>query len=292
MKRRYFILIFSVFLTWNNVSAQPCASPSNIYSFNYNGKMYDVVKERKSWENAAACAAERGGCLVEIIDQAEQNAVYDAIINGAGVSPTYTSSPDGGGIAYVWIGATDKLTEGTWLWDGDNNGSGSNFWTGEGSAGTGGGSAVGGSYINWGGTSTGSPNEPDNWNNQDAAGIALAGWPSGTTLLGIPGEWNDISITNLMYFVIEYDNTGMNDSGKQELLIFPNPASRSVTIRNSGDPIRQVKVFSLLGKVVHEQMDTRKEISMDLGNLTCGIYSVSVYLENGNVIRRKIILSF
>ena len=292
MKKRTFTLIFAVLLAGSAVLAQPCANSGNIYSFSYNGKTYEVVKEMKTWENAAACAVERGGYLVEIINQAEQDAIYDAIINGAGVSPTYTSSPDGGGIAYVWIGATDKVTEGTWLWDGDNNGTGNNFWIGEGSAGAGGGSAVGGSYINWGGTSVGPPKEPDNWNNQDAAGIALAGWPSGTTLLGIAGEWNDISITNLMYFVIEYEIDGLNDNGKSDFHLFPNPASGLVRIQHPGEPIVNVKVFSSLGELVYQQDDSRTDISLNLSHLDRGIYAVSVYLGNGNVMSRKIILSF
>jgi len=191
---------------WISAGAQPCASPANIYGFSYDGKNYEVVKEMKTWVNAAACAVERGGYLVHINDQAEQDAIYDAIVNGAAVPPSYTVVPDGGGVAYVWIGATDKQVEVAWLWDGDNNGSGDNFWNGQGTAGTGGGSAVGGAFFNWGGTSTGIPNEPDDFNaNQDAAAIALAGWPSGTTMLGIAGEWNDISITNSIYFVIEID---------------------------------------------------------------------------------------
>ena len=115
MKRKIITLIFLALLIENAALAQDCANPGNIYSFNFNGKNYEVVKEMKTWENAAACAVERGGYLVEINDEAEQAAVFDAIINGAGVSPTYTASPYGGGIAYVWIGTTDRQTEGTWF---------------------------------------------------------------------------------------------------------------------------------------------------------------------------------
>jgi len=289
MKKRTFTFIFAVLLAGNAVLAQPCANPGNIFSFTFNGKTYEVVKEMKTWENAAACAVERGGYLVDIMNQAEQDAVYGAIINGAGVSPTYTSSPDGGGIAYVWIGATDKVTEGTWLWDGDNNGAGMNFWIGEGSAGAGGGSPVADRYFNWGGKSVGPPKEPDNWNNQDAAGIALEGWPSGTTLLGIPGEWNDISTTNLMYFVIEYDNTGLNDAGKQELQVFPNPASGFVKIKSSGEPIVNIKVFALPGEIVYQQDFSGQEVTMDLSGLACGVYSVLISLDNGMIENRKFI---
>ncbi len=207
MKKPILLILFTLLIT--NVFSQ-CADTSNIFEFTFNGKNYEVVKELKSWDAAAACAVERGGYLVEINDQAEQDAVYDAIINGAGVSPTYISISNGGGIAYVWIGATDKDVEGTWLWDGDNDNAGINFWDGEGAAGAGNGTPVGGAYNNWGGSSTGTIKEPDNWGTgQNQAAIGLAGWPSGTTILGIPGEWNDINGTNAIYYVIEYDNTNI-----------------------------------------------------------------------------------
>ncbi len=47
--------------------------------------------------------AQRGGYLVEIGSQGEQDAVWKAI-RDAGVSSSYTSVNDGGGVAYVWIG--------------------------------------------------------------------------------------------------------------------------------------------------------------------------------------------
>jgi len=115
MKKRNTVFILSALLFGTAVLAQPCANQGNIYSFSHNGKNYEVVKEMKTWENSSVCAVERGGYLVEINDEAEQAAVFDAIINGAVVSPTYTASPYGGGIAYVWIGTTDRQTEGTWF---------------------------------------------------------------------------------------------------------------------------------------------------------------------------------
>jgi len=198
------LILCSLFIT--NIFSQ-CAKAINLYKFTYNSKNYEVVKELKSWEAAAACAVERGGYLVEINDQAEQNAVYDAIINGAGISPTYTTVSDGGGIAYVWIGATDKQTEGKWMWDGNNNRFGINFYNGQGNNGSKNGKPYAGAYNNWGGTSKGTANEPDNFGSvQNCGAIALAGWPSGTTKIGIAGEWNDIRCSNKLYFVIEYDN--------------------------------------------------------------------------------------
>ena len=72
------------------------------------------------------------------------------------------------------------------------------FWNGRGPVG----SAVGGAYYNWGNKWQGTPSEPDNFADQDAAGIALADWFVGPRKAG---EWNDININNQLYYVIEYD---------------------------------------------------------------------------------------
>ena len=115
MKKRNTVFILSALIWGTVVLAQPCVNQENIYTFNYNGKIYEVIKEMKTWENSSVCAVERGSFLVEINDEAEEAAVFDEIINGTGVSPAYTASPDGGGISYTWIGATDRQTEETWV---------------------------------------------------------------------------------------------------------------------------------------------------------------------------------
>lgn len=206
------ILAAITLLVCSTDSYSQCASNNNIYSFNYNSKSYKVVREAKTWTAAAACATSLGGYLIEINDQAEQNAVYSTLTTSAGVASNYTVVNDGGGIAYVWIGASDLATEGTWLWTNNNT----NFWTGQGSNGSNNGVVVGGLYNNWGGSSTGAPKEPDNFsNNQDGAAIALAGWPAfNPGLLGVASEWNDINASNSIYFIVEYDclNTTSTDT--------------------------------------------------------------------------------
>ena len=63
------------------------------------------------------------------------------------------------------------------------------FWLGTKS-----GSSVDGLYNNWG-------NEPDNYGSgQDALGLALTYWP-----YGLAGQWNDISQSNSLYFVVELE---------------------------------------------------------------------------------------
>ena len=64
MKKKNIIFILSAILCRTAVLAQSCASQENIYSFGYNGKNNEVVKEMKTWENSSLCAVERGGYLV------------------------------------------------------------------------------------------------------------------------------------------------------------------------------------------------------------------------------------
>jgi len=259
------------------LSAQ-CAQLTNIYSFTYNGKQYEVVKEMKTWEDAANCAVERGGYLVEINDQNEQNAVYNGILS-AGVSPTYTSIANGGGIAYVWIGAADQANEGTWLWDGNNDNTGLHFWTGQGSNGTGNGSAVGSYYNNWGGSSTVTPKEPDNFGaGQHHAAIGLAGWPSGTTMLGIAGEWNDIIGSSLLYFVIELNSgTGINDINNQNgIKAFPNPCNEILFVEyNNTKSECDYEIYDMSGRLMaYDKLNANQEINI-LG-LNTGMYYLKI----------------
>ncbi|WP_343642295.1 C-type lectin domain-containing protein [Chryseobacterium sp.] len=92
------ILFFGIFSY-----SQQFANLNNISTFSYNGKEYEIIRELKTWENAAACAKQRGGYLVEINSADEQNAVYNAILS-SGISSNYISVSDGGGIAYLWVG--------------------------------------------------------------------------------------------------------------------------------------------------------------------------------------------
>lgn len=200
------LIILSIAILWAASLNAQCADTANIYTFNHNGKRYEVVKESKSWVAAAACAVSRGGYLVEINDKEEQKAVYDAIIKGAKVPANYVSVSTGGGVAYVWIGATDKKSEGTWLWDGNNDGLGVSFWMGQGVKGQNNGRVMLNAYNNWGGISKGKANEPDNFAQvQHCAGLSLAVWPNKTSSIGIEGEWNDLICSTPLYYIIEFE---------------------------------------------------------------------------------------
>lgn len=188
-------LTLLLFLVLGNyyVFAQ-CADSTNIYSFVFDGKTYEVVKENKNWMEAVSCAVERGGILAEINSVEEQNGIFSQLSNAAIINNS-TVAPDGGGGAYIWLGANDLSTEGNWVWDGNNDGIDSQFWLGTAS-----GNPVGGLYNNWG-------NEPDDFLGQDALGLSLNGWP-----LGVAGQWNDVNHQNILYYLIEYPATDCSNS--------------------------------------------------------------------------------
>ena len=233
-----------------NIVAGCVADENNVTLFVYNNSNYEIVEETKTWEEAAACAVARGGKLVEINDQAEQDEIFTQLGN-AGITNANTVAPDGGGGAYVWIGGNDIQTEGEWIWDGDNDNAGDQFWQGDAS-----GTPVGGLYNNWG-------NEPDDFGGQDALGLSLDGWP-----LGVAGEWNDVAATNNLYYVIEYpENPGVfvtSAGGVTEITVDAQTLQMSATTVPANTPV----VWS---------------VNLGTGNATIDQNGLLSPLENGTV---------
>lgn len=174
-----------------SVELVKCISESEIIAFEHNDIEYEIVRNNKSWQEAAACAVERDGYLATIDSESENNALFQKIVN-SGINIVNTTASDGGEASYFWIGGNDLETEGTWIWDGDNDGDGLQFWQGGVD-----GIAVNNAYENWG-------TEPDNFNgSQHALGLAITQWPVNSGSLGSAGQWNDIDPSNKLYFIIE-----------------------------------------------------------------------------------------
>jgi len=165
------------------------------FQFAFKGHIYEVITTGTTWSAASADAQSRmmegqPGHLARIDSDEENEEVFRQLIeNLEPVDYGRTLAPDGGMASYVWIGASDLQAEGVWTW----SDSGDQFWQGALT-----GSPVGGLYNNWG-------DEPDNFRNQDAAGIALTDW-----ILGFAGQWNDVDALNTLYYIIEYD-TAMDE---------------------------------------------------------------------------------
>ncbi len=269
-------LSFNLFLGISLVFGQ-CVDESNVYSFEYNGKSYEIVKEGKTWIAAAACAVERGGILAEINDVNEQNAIFNQLNTNAGINVGNTVAPDGGGASYVWIGGNDLSVEGNWIWDGDNDNNGVQFWMGDYN-----GEPVGGLYNNWG-------NEPDNFGGQDGLGLALTDWP-----LRVAGQWNDVAHTNTLYFVIEYATLLSKEDSKfeNEINLYPNPVLDYLTIEINELALRNIAILNSLGQEI-KVIDTKqnpKLVNINLSELNKGIYFVKITSTDNQIIIKKIIM--
>jgi len=246
-----------------NVSYSQCvANLSNVVSFSNGAKNYEIIKENKTWTAARTCAIQRGGRLAVVESQFEQDSLF-AFINRSGITSSSTIAPDGGGAAYVWLGGNDRTTEGVWVWDSFGSGTGQ-FWQG-----TRTGNAVGGLYNNWG-------NEPDNFNNQDALGLALTSWP-----FGVAGEWNDVDESNSLYFVVELPNaTGIEEKSIISYQLSPNPVQESLRI-NCENCIANnyvVQVFDLNAKLIFEKKWKLNE-TIDVSELSKGTYILKLMGE-------------
>jgi len=80
-------------------------------------------------------------------------------------------------------------------------------------------------------------------------------------------------------------NVGIVDY-KDDILIYPNPANNIVTI--SGTDIANVKIFNSMGQLILTKHNTN---SIDVSELTNGIYILSIELSIGHIIQKKIIIN-
>lgn len=161
--------------------------------------VYVFVNEQLSWIKALEAAQAATGTkptgvlapgqLLTISQAAEQSIVSNWLLGLYEAGGSWGEAADGGGIPYIWLGASDLINEGQWQWA-----NGESF-----------------DYTNWGTgklwSGSGQSSEPDDFQGQDALAIGLAAWPKGFADgngLGSAGQWNDIDENNLLPYVIEF----------------------------------------------------------------------------------------
>ena len=118
------------------------------------------------------CQSIFGTSLATITSDTDNNNVYDASID-AGIN------------GYIWIGASDSLTDGTWIW---NDGTG----------------AIDDYYTNW------EHDEPNGGTNENCLEFRTS------------KEWNDASCSNEKPFVCNYDATTTGLTAKLNLGLIIN----------------------------------------------------------------------
>jgi hypothetical protein len=156
-------------------------------TFEGNGSVYSVYSTPMTWAKANAYAKSLGGQLAVIEDESENDFLYQQIMDLMSSSDLAKSTAkDGGGAAYVWLGATDAVTEGVWKWVNNQDLDTDNFMWGSGELGV----------------------EPDDFGKkQDHLAIGLESWPVGYSGAGFgeAGQWNDLNGSNKLFFVVEFE---------------------------------------------------------------------------------------
>ena len=168
----------------STITLSGVAAPNpNHHSFTSGENNFTLVSSAKSYQDAVDYASGMGGTLATFNSSTKFEGFYDAVSNViSSKNLTATTAADGGGAKYVWLGATDQVTEETWIWANNEEMT----------------------YSNWGSGSLGS--EPDNSNNQDGLALGLENWPSGSSNgagYGDAGYWNDVDVSNQLFFVVE-----------------------------------------------------------------------------------------
>lgn len=73
---------------------------------------------------------------------------------------------------------------------------------------------------------------------------------------------------------------------QEHLNVYPNPTNNSVTISNDL-LIHSIKVIDFSGRVIIEKTTNEKELNIDLGTYSKGVYTIEIVLSEG-VVRKKI----
>ena len=164
---------------------------------NFDSHAYEIINQPMDWSEAQKYALSTGGTLVKV-DSFPENIFLRSLM-----AETTTTATDGGGSKYFWLGGTDSDLEGSWKWT-DNTALTPESITTRKLWGQGPGFENGVS-------------EPDNFmGNQHCLAMGLEIWPAGapaSSAYGLAGQWNDISCSNKLRFVVEYDISANYENG-------------------------------------------------------------------------------
>lgn len=125
--------------------------------------------------------------LANIDSAAENSLIYK---QAKAITKLAPSASDGGGSKYLWLGGTDDSSN-NWYWVGLDQYEHFVYTN------------LASEYRNWGAGAT--VTEPDNPGVQGGMAIALEQWPKATGSIGEEGEWNNLTQTDLLYSVIEWN---------------------------------------------------------------------------------------
>ena len=163
-----------------------------IKSFSTNSGQYKLVMRPSSHLRASAIAKGMGGKLAEFETASESNDFVDELTGlladrALSRKLSKTTAPDGSSGSYLWLGGSDKSTEGDWKWLSS-------------------GDSIEESRQEWGTKVDDDSKEPDNVsaaNDMNITQNSLAHGLWDLSILKPGGQWVDLIETNNLWFVVE-----------------------------------------------------------------------------------------
>jgi hypothetical protein len=124
------------------------------------------------------------------------------------------------------------------------------------------------------------------------SGVGVSGGAFNPSALALGSYTITYSYTNVSLcsgtatgIILVDDCTGLADLLDTKYLIFPNPADESVLISSNNEPIKSVKLFDNIGRLIVSQeiMLFEKEVVINLSNYSEGIYIIQISSESKSV---------
>ena len=93
---------------------------------------------------------------------------------------------------------------------------------------------------------------------------------------------NELYIRNKTFFTYDAASNVPETVLKNEILVYPNPAARFISVQTRQPENHYIRLFDLSGKLVFERTATEKTTQIPVQNLTEGSYLLKVRTENAN----------
>ncbi|MFY0652625.1 MAG: S8 family serine peptidase [Cyclobacteriaceae bacterium] len=97
--------------------------------------------------------------------------------------------------------------------------------------------------------------------------------------------------TNLSYKVLNVPITALSDDVSEELLIYPNPSSGSISIEHT-KPLRSLLLYNSSGRLVKnvQGFPNQTSFNIDLSSFSSGLFFLKAQFENRTVLKKIILL--
>ena len=89
------------------------------------------------------------------------------------------------------------------------------------------------------------------------------------------------------YWIVKLsDNTGITESIKRDINIYPNPANKTIII--DGLQAGKIEIINLQGQVIKNINITEERTTIDISKLSGGIYTMKIKTNDGIVVKKLI----